>query len=58
MTTGAARHQPDRRRALAIQAGVTAGDLAWPIDAHPTLPEAVLEAALGWWDSMVHHHKR
>jgi dihydrolipoamide dehydrogenase len=44
--------------ALAVQLGATADDLAWTIHAHPTLPEAVLEAALGWSDSMIHYHKR
>lgn len=44
--------------ALAVQLGATADDLAWTIHAHPMLSEAVLEAALGWSDSMVHYHKR
>lgn len=42
--------------ALAVQLGATADELAWTIHAHPTLPEAVLEAALGWSGSMVHYH--
>jgi len=44
--------------ALAVQLGATADDLAWTIHGHPTLSEAVLEAALGWSDSMIHYHKR
>jgi len=44
--------------ALPVQLGATADDLAWTVHAHPTLPEAVLEAALGWSDSMIHYHKR
>jgi dihydrolipoamide dehydrogenase len=44
--------------ALAVQLGATAVDLAWTVHAHPTLPEAVLEAALGWSESMIHYHKR
>jgi dihydrolipoamide dehydrogenase len=44
--------------ALAVQLGATADDLAWTVHAHPTLPEAVLEATLGYWDSMIHYHKR
>ncbi len=44
--------------ALAVQAGTTADDLAWTIHAHPTLPEAVLEAALGFHDAAIHVHSR
>lgn len=44
--------------ALAVQLGATADDLAWTTHAHPTLSEAVLEAALGWSDSMIHYRKR
>ncbi len=36
--------------ALAVHLGATADDLAWTIHAPPTLPEAMLEAALGWSD--------
>ncbi len=44
--------------ALAVQAGVTADDLAWTTHAHPTLPEAMLEAALGFRDGAIHAHSR
>lgn len=44
--------------ALAVQAGVTADDLAWTTHAHPTLPEAMLEAALGFRDAAIHVHSR
>ena len=33
-------------------------DLAWTTYAHPTLPEAMLEAALGFRDAAVHFHSR
>ncbi len=44
--------------ALAIQVGATADDLAWTTHAHPTLPEAILEAALGFRDATLHFHSR
>jgi len=44
--------------ALAVQVGATADDLAWTTHGHPTLPEAVLEAALGFRDATVHAHSR
>jgi dihydrolipoamide dehydrogenase len=44
--------------ALAVQAGLTADDLAWTTHAHPTLPEAMLEAALGFRDAAIHVHSR
>ncbi len=44
--------------ALAVQAGLTADDLAWTTHAHPTLPEAMLEAALGFRDAAIHMHSR
>ena len=44
--------------ALAIQVGATADDLAWTTHAHPTLPEAVLEAALGFRDATLHFGTR
>lgn len=44
--------------ALAVQAGLTADDLAWTPHAHPTLPEAMLEAALGFRGAAVHAHSR
>lgn len=44
--------------ALAVQMGATADDLAWTTHAHPTLPEAMLEAALGFRDATIHHHTR
>lgn len=44
--------------ALAVQTGATADDLAWTTHAHPTLPEAILEAALGFRDAAIHMHSR
>jgi dihydrolipoamide dehydrogenase len=44
--------------ALAVQIGATADDVAWTTHAHPTLPEAVLEAALGFRDATIHFHTR
>jgi dihydrolipoamide dehydrogenase len=44
--------------ALAVQTGATADDLAWTTHAHPTLPEAMLEAALGFRDAAIHMHSR
>ena len=44
--------------ALAVEMGATADDLAWTTHAHPTLPEAILEAALGFRDAAVHCHTR
>jgi dihydrolipoamide dehydrogenase len=44
--------------ALAVQMGATADDLAWTTHAHPTLPEAMLEAALGFRDATIHYHTR
>jgi dihydrolipoamide dehydrogenase len=44
--------------ALAVQAGLTADDLAWTTHAHPTLPEAMLEAALGFREAAIHAHSR
>lgn len=44
--------------ALAVQVGATADDLAWTTHAHPTLPEAVLEAALGFRSATLHFHTR
>jgi dihydrolipoamide dehydrogenase len=44
--------------ALAVQIGATADDLAWTTHAHPTLPEAMLEAALGFRDAVLHFHTR
>lgn len=40
--------------ALAVQQGATADDLAWTTHGHPTLPEAVLEAALGFRGETIH----
>lgn len=39
---------------LAVQMGVTADELAWTTHAHPTLPEAMLEAALGFEGAAIH----
>jgi dihydrolipoamide dehydrogenase len=44
--------------ALAVQMGATADDLAWTTHAHPTLPEAMLEAALGFRGAAIHFHTR
>ncbi len=44
--------------ALAVQLGATADDVAWTTHAHPTLPEAMLEAALGFRDATLHFHSR
>ncbi|MGC8643417.1 MAG: dihydrolipoyl dehydrogenase family protein, partial [Isosphaeraceae bacterium] len=44
--------------ALAVQAGVTADELAWTTHAHPTLPEAMLEAALGFRGASIHMSSR
>ena len=43
--------------ALAIQLGATARDLAHSIHAHPTLPEAVHEAAMGLLDGAIHFQR-
>ena len=42
--------------ALAVQTGATADNLAWTTHAHPTLPEAMLEAALGFSGGALHVH--
>ena len=44
--------------ALAVQLRATADDLAWTTHAHPTLPEAMLEAALGFRDATIHFQTR
>ncbi len=44
--------------ALAVQLRATADDLAWTTHAHPTLPEAMLEAALGFRDGAIHMQSR
>jgi dihydrolipoamide dehydrogenase len=43
--------------ALAIRLGLTAEDIAHTIHAHPTLPEAVREAAMGQLDGAIHFQK-
>jgi len=43
--------------ALAIQLGATAEDLAHTIHAHPTLPEAVHETAMGLLDGAIHFQR-
>ncbi|MFC1912579.1 dihydrolipoyl dehydrogenase [Chloroflexota bacterium] len=43
--------------ALAIQLGATARDIAHTIHAHPTVPEAVQEAAMGQLDGSIHFRK-
>ncbi|GAG81929.1 unnamed protein product, partial [marine sediment metagenome] len=42
---------------LAVQLGATAEDIAYTIHAHPTLPEAVHEAAMGQLFGSIHHQK-
>ncbi len=42
---------------LAIQLGATAEDMAHTIHAHPTLPEAVLEVAMGQLAGSIHFQK-
>ncbi len=42
---------------LAIQNGLTAKDIAHTIHAHPTLPEAVMEAAMGQLAGAIHYLK-
>jgi len=42
---------------LAIQLGATAKDIAHTIHAHPTLPEAVLEAAMGQLEGSIHFRR-
>ena len=44
--------------ALAMQVGATAQDIADTIHAHPTLPEAMREAALGQLDGAIHYEQR
>ncbi len=53
-------HAPDliAEGALAVQLGATAEDLAWTTHAHPTLPEAMLEAALGLSGHALHIQTR
>ena len=43
---------------LAVQMGITADDLAWTMHAHPTLPEATMEAALGFRNATIHSVSR
>ncbi len=43
--------------ALAMQLGATAADIAHTIHAHPTLPEAVMEAAMGQREGAIHYQK-
>lgn len=40
--------------ALAVRMGLTAKDIAHTIHAHPTLPEAILETALGQLEGAIH----
>jgi len=44
--------------ALAMRLGATAQDIADTIHAHPTLPEAFREAALGQLDGAIHYEQR
>ena len=43
--------------ALAMQVGATAKDIAHTIHAHPTVPEAVREAAMGQLDGSIHFQR-
>jgi dihydrolipoamide dehydrogenase len=43
--------------ALAVRLGLTAKDIAETIHAHPSLPEATMEAALGFYDATIHYRK-
>ncbi len=43
--------------ALAMRLGATAADIANTIHAHPTLPEAVMEAAMGLGEGAIHFQK-
>ncbi|MBI4321794.1 MAG: dihydrolipoyl dehydrogenase [Chloroflexi bacterium] len=43
--------------ALAIKMGATAMDIAETIHAHPTLPEAIREAALGQLEGAIHYRR-
>lgn len=43
--------------ALAMQMGATARDIAYTIHAHPTLPEALREAAMGQLDGSIHFRR-
>jgi len=43
--------------ALAIQNGLTAEEIARTIHAHPTLPEALMEAAMGQREGAIHYQK-
>ena len=42
---------------LAIQMGATAEDIAHTIHAHPTLPETLMEAAMGLGEGSIHYQK-
>ena len=42
---------------LAIRQGLTAEDIAHTIHAHPTLPEALMEAAMGQREGAIHYQK-
>jgi dihydrolipoamide dehydrogenase len=43
--------------ALAIRLGLTAEDIVHTIHAHPTLPEAVRETAMGQLDGAIHFQR-
>jgi len=43
--------------ALAMKVGAKADEVAETIHAHPTLPEAIMEASLGFHDRMIHWRK-
>ena len=51
-------HGLDCGRSYGRADGATADDVAWTTHPHPTLPEAALEAALGFRDAAVHIQPR
>ena len=44
--------------ALAIRLGATAEDLAHTMHQHPTIPEALMEAAMAQGDGAIHYYER
>jgi dihydrolipoamide dehydrogenase len=44
--------------ALAMRLGATAHDIAETIHAHPTVPEAMMEAAMAQLDGAIHFQRR
>jgi pyruvate/2-oxoglutarate dehydrogenase complex dihydrolipoamide dehydrogenase (E3) component len=58
ITASPANQAPSRTWPGDPSACPTADELAWTTHAHPTLPEALLEAALGFRDAAIHVHSR